>query len=153
MQSQPCSTSSSLTWRSSPPTTARRSPVPYRSQFITPPATLLSYPAPSLALQSARLPLPYPAGRPNPTSAPCPPRARRLVSMHPAAGETPHHQPQRQRTSKPTSREVGKLESWKVGEHTTIPCRLPPADNGDSTMQGLHSAITAQCSHTARARL
>ena len=79
------------------------------------------------------------------------PCARCLASMYPAAGETPTST--NHNTKEPASQETGKSRSRKVGEHTTNPCWLPSADNGDGTMQSQHSVITAQCSHTARARL
>lgn len=108
-----------------------RSSPPYRSQFITPPAPPPP-PCPALA-----------------TSLPCTQQRERPP---PAPTTTPKNQ----QVGKPISREAGKPESWKVGKLVSappVPCRLPPAGNGDSTMQSQHSAITAQCGHPARARL
>ena len=97
--------------------------------FLSYPPLVSNHPAPSLALQPARSPLPYPAGRPNPTSAPCPhqqqgntTRARRLASTHPAVGGPHQHQPQHQRTKKPTSREVEKSE---IQEPNPLRTRTP----------------------------
>ena len=81
-------------------------------------------------VSSSHPPSPYPAGRPPPArpvltaSFPCTQQQGRLP---PAPATTPKNQ------------EVGKLESWKVGKLASapapVPCWLPPAGNGDGTIQ------------------
>lgn len=116
-----------------PPPAARRCRIVHGSSHPLQPFSLTPHPHLPSSLRACHFLTP-PVGQTQRAHPPAPPHTR-----------SPHHQPQRQQTNKPTSREAGKLVSAPP-----VPCRLPPAGNGDSTMHSLHSAITAQCGHTTR---